>query len=349
MVSTRGLRPALLLLGAMTSCIAAADSNISLPDVYVSSHSNYSTAPKLKRQKRLLYFTSDRRLTFPPGTGLFLTPTFSLPFIRNVPSGYDTGMTISLPFKQLHSFEAAENALLYTLLVRGTVNDSKFSSPVDFDVLGWVDEANPYGLFPDFGLFRKRRGLDLHSFGSTPVVYGVVTEVLDNLGYPGSVCLQRAVCEMRAGPLADSYGWLKDLLEWALTPSLNSKSRTGLEEYYKAEQLGRVHDCSHYSGCSFSIFTDASSKHRSETPNRKLRKKAQSSAVTEELSNFIDSSEQPLHQNKDNKLHQPFSKLHKLSHENITVQSLAHDTKMKKTMKKIQAIAMLQSFKKVIR
>lgn len=39
----------------------------------------------------------------------------------------------------------------------------------------------------------------------------------------------------------------------------------------------------------------------------------------------------------------------KLSKQNITIESLAQQTKLKKTIDKIQAIAMLQSFKKVIR
>lgn len=48
-------------------------------------------------------------------------------------------------------------------------------------------------------------------------MYGVFEDILGNLGYPGQLCLQRAVCEMREGPLAESYGWIKDIVEWVLT------------------------------------------------------------------------------------------------------------------------------------
>ncbi|MPD06626.1 hypothetical protein E2C01_102451 [Portunus trituberculatus] len=44
-------------------------------------------------------FTSDRRFAFPPATVMLVTPTLSLPFGRNLPTGYGSSLTISVPFK----------------------------------------------------------------------------------------------------------------------------------------------------------------------------------------------------------------------------------------------------------
>ena len=54
-------------------------------------------------------------------------------------------------------------------------------------------------------------------FANSAHMYGVFEDVLSNMGYPGSVCLHRAVCEMREGPIAPQYGWLAYILEWVLT------------------------------------------------------------------------------------------------------------------------------------
>lgn len=50
------------------------------------------------RQKRLLWITTDGRLALPPGTGLSITPSLSLPFVRSPPDGFKSNMAISLPF-----------------------------------------------------------------------------------------------------------------------------------------------------------------------------------------------------------------------------------------------------------
>jgi hypothetical protein len=71
-----------------------------LPQLLCSLEVNSSSSRVLQRRKRLLYFTPDRRLTFPPGAVLALTPTFQFPFWRNIPVGYGTGVTISVPFKR---------------------------------------------------------------------------------------------------------------------------------------------------------------------------------------------------------------------------------------------------------
>lgn len=291
----------------------------SKPSTISSNYSNSDNLVFLKphhRQKRFLYFTADRRLTFPAGTGLFLTPTLSIPFIRNMPHGYDTGMTISLPFK------------------------------INFDVLGWAHEDNPYGLIPDFDIFRKKRGLAPTDFGSTEYMYDIFVEILDNLGYPGKPCLLKAVCEMREGPLSNSYGWLKDIIEWALTPSANSKSSRGVEgiaEYLEAERRGRSLDCSEYTQCPLSFFDVPAKKKKSKSGKRHRKPDY---GRENELNNEIPDSK--AEKDTDEKDAESRKKV-TMQKENITVESLALETKMKKRMDKIQAIAMLQSFKKVIR
>jgi len=185
------------------------------------------------RQKRLVFYTNDRRLSLPPGAGFLLTPTLEIPFIRNLPGGYQTGMTISLPF--------------------GTLLDD----------LGWISDQNPYGVVPLLDTLSRRRRAGGPPLGTTEHLYGVFEDVLANLGYPGPRCLQRAVCEMRLGPLSGDYGWLKFLLEWTLTPSLNSPAPPA--PYVAAERAGRVGDCSAYHSCRLAIFTDT----RKRSRNRK--------------------------------------------------------------------------------
>jgi len=58
--------------------------------------------PVHNRRKRVIAYNYDeRRITFPPGTIFFLTPTLSIPFIRNLAKGYTSTMTISAPFQNL--------------------------------------------------------------------------------------------------------------------------------------------------------------------------------------------------------------------------------------------------------
>jgi hypothetical protein len=52
----------------------------------------------LKRNKRFLWMTHERRLVMPPGTQLVLTPTLAMPLLRYPPTGLDANLTISTPF-----------------------------------------------------------------------------------------------------------------------------------------------------------------------------------------------------------------------------------------------------------
>lgn len=74
---------------------------ITIKTVHITNPKQPPTFPARShsRVKRVIYLTSERRLTLPPETVLVLTPTLSLPFARNLPTGYGASMTISIPFK----------------------------------------------------------------------------------------------------------------------------------------------------------------------------------------------------------------------------------------------------------
>ncbi|EFX85028.1 hypothetical protein DAPPUDRAFT_238389 [Daphnia pulex] len=50
-----------------------------------------------KRVKRF-HYDFRRRIAFPPGTKISVTPTFYLPFVRDLPDGLISNMSISFPF-----------------------------------------------------------------------------------------------------------------------------------------------------------------------------------------------------------------------------------------------------------
>jgi len=50
-----------------------------------------------KRVKRF-HYGFRRRIAFPPGTKISVTPTFYLPFVRDLPDGLISNMSISFPF-----------------------------------------------------------------------------------------------------------------------------------------------------------------------------------------------------------------------------------------------------------
>lgn len=58
----------------------------------------YSEQLPHHRDKRFLWMTHNKKLVFPPGTQLVLTPTLAMPLLRYPPRGVDTNMTISTPF-----------------------------------------------------------------------------------------------------------------------------------------------------------------------------------------------------------------------------------------------------------
>ncbi|XP_042887862.1 uncharacterized protein LOC122263492 [Penaeus japonicus] len=185
------------------------------------------------RSKRLVYYTSERRLSLPPETLVVLTPTLSLPFARNLPTGYDAAMTISIPFE------------------------------IVFDDLGLTSEENPWGLWPDFGSVRKKRdnftplpGVNWAG-GDREMMYQIVEDSLSNMGLNGSACLLRAICEMFQFPL-EMHGFFGEVLELFFSASRSPHAEKRLSEYTRAERVGRSSgDCLEYhSACSLSLFTN---------------------------------------------------------------------------------------------
>jgi hypothetical protein len=82
---------------------------------YDDNDEKLQTQPKdapHSRQKRLLWITTDGRLALPPGTGLTITPSLSLPFVRYPPDGFKSNMSISLPFTSEFEFIFSGNYYL---------------------------------------------------------------------------------------------------------------------------------------------------------------------------------------------------------------------------------------------
>ncbi|XP_045138086.1 uncharacterized protein LOC123520158 [Portunus trituberculatus] len=194
------------------------------------SAANNCTNKPQSRQKRLIMFTSDRRFAFPPATVMLVTPTLSLPFGRNLPTGYGSSLTISVPFK------------------------------VSFDDLGLTSPENPFGIFPDFLFARKKRDADLPGInwagGDREMMYQVVEDSLHNLGLDGQACLLRAICEMFQTPLVN-HGFVGEMLELFFSVSRAPHAEKRLGDYLKAERAGRsTGDCSAYHlTCPQSLFT----------------------------------------------------------------------------------------------
>merc|ERR1719342_219376 len=185
------------------------------------------------RSKRFVYYTSENRLTLPPGALLVLTPTLQLPVYRNLPVGYGSHMTVSIPFS------------------------------INFDDLGLTSEENPWALWPDFGIFRKKReawtgpipGVNWAG-GDRELMFQVLEDALGNVGLPGKPCLLRAICEMFETPLMN-HGFVGDVMELFFSVSKASQADKRLAEYLEAETLGKHHkSCSkYYSGCEHSLFS----------------------------------------------------------------------------------------------
>ncbi|KAG7167780.1 uncharacterized protein LOC121867950 [Homarus americanus] len=194
---------------------------------------NKTSSGILSRKKRLIFLSSERRLTLPPTTLLVLTPTLSIPLARNLPTGYGASMTISIPFK------------------------------IAFDDLGLTSEENPFGFIPTFGLFRKKReafstlpGINWAG-GDREMMYQVVEDTLNNMGLNGKACLLRAMCEVFQVPLIN-HGFVGEVMELFLSAGRSPHADKRLGEYTLAEKIGRtVGDCSDYHyECPHSLFTN---------------------------------------------------------------------------------------------
>ncbi|KAG0726866.1 hypothetical protein GWK47_035746 [Chionoecetes opilio] len=201
------------------------------------------------RHKRMIFMSSDRRFTLPPSTVLVLTPTLNLPFGRNLPLGYSSSMTISVPIK------------------------------ISFDDLGLTSEENPFGIFPDF-FYRRKREADLPGIswagGDREMMYQVIEDSLHNLGMDGQACLLRAICEMFQTPLVN-HGFVGEVLELFLSASRAPHADKRLGDYLAAERVGRsTGDCSGYHlMCDQSLFTspqELKPQKTCKTPDRLLKR-----------------------------------------------------------------------------
>lgn len=185
------------------------------------------------RTKRFLYYTSEQRLMLPPGTHFSLKPAIKLP------------LKISSPGFEFDS--------VYSPVVIG----------VNFDDLGLTSEENPWALWPDFGIFRKKReawspipGVNWAG-GDREVMFQVLEDAISNIGLPGKPCLLRAICEMFETPLMN-HGFMGDVMELFFSVSKAAQADKRLADYLEAETLGKHHkSCAKfYSGCEHSLFTN---------------------------------------------------------------------------------------------
>jgi len=205
------------------------------------------------RNKRFLWMTHEKRLVFPPGTQLVLTPTVAMPLMRYPPHGLDANITISTPFT------------------------------ISFDAMGMTDNENPIGLVPflnpgfGIGAFGKRRKrsttdpdilADKIAGGERVILYQAVEDFLFKFGLDGKSCLLRAICEMHESPMI-GYGFFGEILELFLTPSFSPYVIT-MEDYVSAEKAG-LHEgeCWRYfKDCPQSFFiTSERNKYSEEAQN----------------------------------------------------------------------------------
>lgn len=205
------------------------------------------------RNKRFLWMTHEKRLVFPPGTQLVLTPTIAMPLMRYPPHGLDSNLTISTPFT------------------------------ISMDMMGMTDNENPIGLLPflnpgfGIGAFGKRRkrstndpdiGPDKLAGGERVILYQAVEDFLFKFGMDGKSCLLRAICEMHESPLI-GYGFFGEILELFLTPSFSPFVET-INDYVSAEKAG-LHEgeCWRYfKDCPQSFFvTSERNKYSKEAQN----------------------------------------------------------------------------------
>ncbi|XP_068206820.1 uncharacterized protein [Palaemon carinicauda] len=205
---------------------------------YTNGTSEHIAVDAKDRQKRFIYITPERRITFPPTTSIFVTFNLNLPSGRLLKTGYGSGLSISLPI----SF--------------------------NLDDLGLTTEDHPFADFRNFTfldeLFRLKREVGEQSpginwaGGDREVMYFTIETTLESIGMNGKACLLRAICEMFQAPL-DRYGILGEALEIFFSPSLSPYAEFRLDDYLEAELVGRSSGvCVDYEeNCPHSLFTDA--------------------------------------------------------------------------------------------
>ncbi|KAK7082294.1 hypothetical protein SK128_024126 [Halocaridina rubra] len=181
------------------------------------------------RQRRLLFYSSDKGLSFPPRTLVLLEGFLILPGIRNLPLGYTNNMTLSAEIE------------------------------INLDKLEMTSGENPWFFFPYYDVTGSGTGNMQHETqragGDRYFMYEFVEAILESIGISGKACLLRSICEIFEVPLKDQ-GFLGEVLELFLSASLASCGQDRLADYVEAEKWGkREGNCSHYfSSCQHSIF-----------------------------------------------------------------------------------------------
>jgi len=180
----------------------------------------------LSRHKRFLYYTSDRRFALPPQSALSVSVTVSMPFQRGMPTGYDSGTNLELPFN------------------------------MDLDKLHWTSEENPFLRLPFGDSKRKKRQLEV--VGDRILLYRMLEDFLSNLGMDGQACLLRTICETHEMPLF-SHGFFGEALRLLLTASLAYDPPETLDVYLEAERMGADYaNCRGYEArCPHSLYSRA--------------------------------------------------------------------------------------------
>jgi hypothetical protein len=99
-----------------------------------------------KRVKRF-HYDFRRRIAFPPGTKISVTPTFYLPFVRDLPDGLISNMSISFPFSCNMRNDSRKNIFMALISAAFLFTVHHFSLQVVLDDLGLTDDSNIFGTF----------------------------------------------------------------------------------------------------------------------------------------------------------------------------------------------------------
>ncbi|KAF2356435.1 Protein of unknown function DM4/12, partial [Trinorchestia longiramus] len=183
----------------------------------------------LSRQKRMFYFTTDRRFALPPGSVLSFVGEISIPFQRGMPTGYASATNLELPLT------------------------------LDLDALQWTSSQNPFFYLPfeSTADFVRRKKRQLKYGGDRTLFYQILEDFLTNLGMSGQACLLRAICETHELPFYE-HGFFGEVLRLILTASLAYDMPESMDVYVEAEKLGsHFHNCSRYKPrCPHTLYSD---------------------------------------------------------------------------------------------
>lgn len=224
--------------------------------IFSSRESPAQNTSQSKPQARVLYYTTDRRITFPPKTNGYFGGSF---FINNFRGAY-TGTSLSMSI---------------------TTGVS-----LDFDALYLTSPEHPLAPIEDVvAAVRRKRNAppDLPAVnaagGDRELMYPAVEEHLQKFGLNGKACLLRAICEVNQKPIR-RFNIIGELLMLFLKPSKSFRPERRLEEYLAAEKMGRQDkNCKiFHEDCPKSFFVDV--------PNYKMKIHPQGKEYLQKFSNY---------------------------------------------------------------